>query len=190
MAEMSRISRFFVNAFNAPRNARLLRWIRDSKALPKDAVCLEVGCGNADLAARVMIAFHPTRYVATDLDADQISVARAHLARHYRGRKPLGLELRTADMLHLDFPDGLFDAVLAVVAIHHASPNHHDPAEVPRALAEIDRVLRPGGVLIYEEILHKERIRAWLTEHGYALSGIQRRFKRESVVAKKPGGAS
>ena len=189
MAEMNRISRFFVNAFNAPRNARILRWIRDTKSLPKGATCLEVGCGNADLAARIMIAFHPTRYVATDLDTDQISVAREHLARHYRGRTPQGLELRTADMLHLTYPDGLFDAVLAVVAIHHASPNHHDPAEVPHALAEIDRVLRPGGVLIYEEILHKERIRAWLTEHGYTLSGIQHGFKREDVVAKKPGGA-
>ena len=166
MAEMSRVWRFFVNAFNAPRNARILRWIRDTKSLPEGATCLEVGCGNADLAARVMIAFHPSRYVATDLDTNQLSAARVHLAKVFRGRTLPGLELRTADMLHLAFPDALFDAVLAVVAIHHASPDHHDPAQVPNALAEIDRVLRPGGVLLYEEILHKERIRAWLTAHG------------------------
>jgi ubiquinone/menaquinone biosynthesis C-methylase UbiE len=188
MAEMNRISRFFVNRFNARRNARIYGWIRESVSLPQGAACLEIGCGNGDMAARVVDGERPARYVATDLDPHQLDAAKAHLATRYPGGIPSALELRAEDMLHLSFPDASFDAVLAFVAIHHASPNHHDPAGVPHALAEIDRVLRPGGVLVYEEILHKERIRGWLAEHGYALSGIQQGFKREDVVAKKPAG--
>jgi ubiquinone/menaquinone biosynthesis C-methylase UbiE len=56
---------------------------------------------------------------------------------------------------------------------------------VPHALAEIDRVLRPRGILAYEEILHKDGIRSWLAAHGYVLSGIEQGWKREAVVARK-----
>ncbi len=187
---MSRVSRFFVNTLNAPRNRRLQRWIQANGSLRAGAVALEVGCGNGDLAARLVDALHPARYVATDLDTDQIEVAKAHLAKRYPDGIPQGLELQTADMLQLPFSDASFDAILAVVAIHHATPNHHESGEVPHALAQLDRVLRPGGVLIYEEILHKDLIRAWLAERGYAFSGIERGFKRESVMARKPGGSS
>ena len=186
---MGRISRFFVNRFNARRNARIYVWIRGNASLPAAAACLEIGCGNGDLASRIVDGFQPSRYVATDLDPRQLDAAREHLAKNYPSGIPPALELREADMLHLPFDGGSFDAVLAVVSIHHASPNHHDPANVPRALAEVDRVLRPGGVLVYEEILHKEIIRTWLTSHGYALNGIQRGFKRESVAARKLGGS-
>ncbi|HYM39126.1 MAG TPA: class I SAM-dependent methyltransferase [Thermoplasmata archaeon] len=186
---MNRVSRFFVNRFNARRSARIHAWIQRSVSFPAGASLLEIGCGNGDLAARVVDGFHPARYVATDLDPRQLEAARRHLADRYQGGLPAALELREADMLHLPFPDGSFDAVLAVVSIHHATPNHHESGEVPHALAEINRVIRPGGALVYEEILHKDLIRSWLAEHGYVLSGIERGFKRESVVARKPGTA-
>ncbi len=187
MSEMNRVSRFFVNRFNARRSARISAWVRGNATLPADALCLEIGCGNGDLASRLVDGLRPARYVATDLDPRQLEAARKHLAPRYPGGLPPSLEFREADMLHLPFADGAFDAVLAVVSIHHATPNHHESGEVPHALAEIDRVLRPGGALLYEEILHKDLIRAWLRDHGYALSGIQRGVKRESVVARKPG---
>ena len=187
---MNRISRFFVNRFNARRSARIFGWMQHNTPFPVGAACLEIGCGNGDLASRVVEGLRPARYVATDLDSRQLDAARKHLAIRYPGGLPPSLELREADMLRMPFPDGSFDAALAVVSIHHATPNHHESAEVPRALAEIDRVLRPGGVLAYEEILHQDLIRAWLAEHGYVLSGIEHGFKRESVVAKKSGGSA
>src|SRR5207237_10479702 len=94
---------------------------------------------------------------------------------------------RSAHTLPLPFPDASVDAVFAIVPIHHASPKHRDFANVPRALSEIDRVLKPVGSLVYEEIEHKEKIRQWLVDHGYALTGIQRNWKRESVLAQKAG---
>lgn len=188
MAEMNRVSRFFVNRFNSRRNARVCAWIVENVPPRSEAAWLEIGCGNGDLASRLLDDLRPAHYVATDLDARQLDVARRHLADRYPSGLPSALELREADMLHLPFADASFDEVIAVVSIHHATPNHHESAEVPTALAEIDRVLRPGGTLAYEEILHKDLIRSWLLGRGYTLSGIVRGIKRESVVARKPGG--
>jgi len=189
MAEMNRISRFFVNRSSARRNTRIYEWIRANLSLPAGATCLEIGCGSGDMAARLVDGFRPARYVATDLDPRQLDAAREALARRYPNGLPVALELRTADMLALPFPDASFDAVFAFVTIHHASPKHRDFANVPRALSEIDRVLKPMGFLVYEEIEHKENIRRWLLDHGLTLSGVQRNWKRESVVAKKRGPA-
>ncbi len=185
MAEMGRISRFFVNRFNAGRNRRVVAFAKAHAPLPAGAACLEIGCGNGDLAAGLAESFSVARYVATDLDPRQLETARHHLSQRYPSGIPPALELRAADMLRLPFEDASFDAVVAVVSIHHATPNHHESTEVPQALAEIDRVLRPGGLLLYEEILHKDLIRSWLAHRGYVLSGVDRGFKRETVAARK-----
>jgi ubiquinone/menaquinone biosynthesis C-methylase UbiE len=88
--------------------------------------------------------------------------------------------------MHLRSSDGSFDVVFAFAAIHHASANHHDFSNVPLALAEIDRVLSPGGTLAYEEFVHKAAIRAWLAGRGYRSAAIARRWRREMVLAVKP----
>lgn len=185
MAEMNRVSRFFVNAFSARKNARIFSWLTRNLSLPSGAECLEIGCGSGDMAARIVDGFRPARYVATDLDPSQVEFARRYLAKRYPHGLPPDLELRPADMLHLPFADASFDAVSAFVAIHHASPNHHDYTSVPHALTEIDRVLRPQGTLVYEEIFYKDQIRAWLLERGYVLAATEHGLKRETVVAKK-----
>ncbi|OGS50642.1 MAG: hypothetical protein A3K65_08895 [Euryarchaeota archaeon RBG_16_68_12] len=185
MAEMNAVSRFFVNTFKARGNARLYRWLRENLVLPSGSTCLEIGCGNGNLAARIVDGMAPARYVATDLDPRQIEAARQYLAAYFPQGAPPPLELRVADMLALPFPDASFDVVFAFAAIHHASPSHRDFANVPRALAEIDRVLRAGGTLAYEEFVFKDRIRAWLVERGYRVLASARRWARETVVASK-----
>jgi ubiquinone/menaquinone biosynthesis C-methylase UbiE len=113
-------------------------------------------------------------------------VARRHLARRYPQGIPVVLELREANMLELPFPANSFDAVLAYTVLHHASAAHRDFSDVPRALAEIDRVLRPGGSMVYEEFLHKDKIRAWLSDHGYVFTAVGHHWSRETAVALKP----
>ncbi len=185
MAEMGAISRFFVNRLTGRRNERRFRWLRAHLVVPAQADCLEIGCGNGELAARFVEGWAPGRYVATDLDPRQVEVARRHLAGRFPAGVPSSLEVREADMLSLPFPPASFDAVLAFAVIHHASPDHHDTAKLPEALTEIDRVLRPGGTLTYEEFLHTAAIRTWLREHGYTLVAELRRRQWETVTVTK-----
>src|SRR5579871_4781 len=190
MAEMNPLARFFVNLSTGRRNRRRWAWLRGRLPRIPRAACLEIGCGNGDFAALFLEGMSPERYVATDLDPRQLEAARRHLAPRYPAGLPPALELDEADMLELPYPDAAFDYVFAFLAIHHASPNHHDFSKVPTALGEIDRVLRPSGVLAYEEFVHKEPIRAWLRERGYAVVSEDRHWNRESLILRKPGPPS
>lgn len=185
MPEMNPVSRFFVNLSARRRAARNYRWIRQEVPIPPGAACLEVGCGNGSLAAQILEGFHPSLYVATDVDPRQVESARRELSRRYPSGLPAALLLQQADMLHLPFADHSFDVVFAFVAIHHASATHEDYSRVPDALAELTRVLRPVGCLVYQEIFHKVRIREWLLGHGYSIERFRSQWRRESVAARR-----
>jgi ubiquinone/menaquinone biosynthesis C-methylase UbiE len=185
MNEMSAFSRFFVNLFARRNSRRRYQWLSANLHLPPHANCLEIGCGNGDFAARVVSGLAPERYLATDLDPRQLEVAGRNLAKRYPQGIPKALELRTADMLGLPFPDASFDAVFAFNVLHHTSAEHHDSTNLPRALAEIHRVLRPGGNFAYAEFLHKDLIRAWLSERGYTIAATRQRRRGEIVLAIK-----
>ncbi len=186
MVEMNRVARFFVNRSAARRAERRLRWLSGVAGLPTGARCLEIGCGSAQFAVRFVERWRPARYLATDLDPLQIQQARRTLAHRFPSGPPAGLELERADMLRLPVADASVDVVFAFVSIHHASPAHHDFSRVPEALAEVDRVLRPGGRFVYAELFHQVRIRDWLAGHGYALGDRERRWRLESATARKP----
>ena len=185
MAEMGWFSRFSVNAFGRRRNARIYAWLAPNLGLPEGAACLEIGCGNGDMSRRIVDGLRPSRYVATDLDPRQLEAARRHLATLYADGLPASLELRAADMLSLPFPDASLDAVLAFYSLHHADVRHRAFENAPKALAEIDRVLRPGGRLAYTEIVNAAKVRGWLEGHGYRVLAVSRVWTRESVVAAK-----
>ena len=60
------------------------------------------------------------------------------------------IELRTADMRQLPFPDESFDVVTSSLAIH----NIRDAQGREQALAEILRVLKADGTAMIADILH------------------------------------
>jgi SAM-dependent methyltransferase len=88
---------------------------------------LEIGTGQDS----AFFAQYGQSVVATDLSAEM--VARCRLK---------GLDARVMDFSRLEFADASFDAVHAMNCLLHV-PN----ADLPAVLAEIARVLRPGGLL-------------------------------------------
>ena len=77
----------------------------------------------------------------TDLFGVDISPAMLQIARKRATRLGRAIELRIGDAQNLDFPDGSFDTVAAILFLS-AVPDQH------RAISEIRRVLRPGGRLL------------------------------------------
>jgi ubiquinone/menaquinone biosynthesis C-methylase UbiE len=94
---------------------------------------LEVGCGGGSYAAEAARFVGPTGQVAAiDVSADQIAAARERCAEFP------WVQCGVADAVDLPHGAGEFDAVYSVQALEYVA----DPG---KALAEIRRVLRPGG---------------------------------------------
>ncbi len=89
---------------------------------------LEVGAGAGHDSE--FFAANGLEVVATDLSPVMVEYCRAK-----------GLDARVMDVLGLDFPPASFDAVYTVNCLLHV-PN----ADLPRVLASIADVLRPGGL--------------------------------------------
>jgi SAM-dependent methyltransferase len=106
--------------------------------LARDAKVLDVGCGpgtiTTDLADRV-----PQGRV-TGIDAAQEVIERA---RELAGDRA-NVDFATGDVYALDYPDGAFDVVHAHQVLQHLG----DPV---RALREMGRVTRPGGLVAARE---------------------------------------
>jgi SAM-dependent methyltransferase len=90
---------------------------------------LEVGAGPGELAARV------SAELGAEVRAVDISPRMVELAR---GR---GVVAQVGDVQSLPFGDGEFDCAIAAWMLYHVP-------DVDRALAELARVLRPGGRLV------------------------------------------
>ena len=111
---------------------------------------LEVGCGRGEGLTLLLSQFHASHVCGIDLDPEQIDRARRHLAGKYDGR----FELTTSSVDKLPFANASFDAVFDFGMLHH----------VPvwqAGIAEIRRVLKPGGTFFFEEVT-RAALQRWL----------------------------
>jgi SAM-dependent methyltransferase len=121
-----------------------------------DGEMLEVSCGHGGGASWITRTFRPRRYTAIDLNPAAI--------RFCQQRHPIpGLSFRTGDACHLPFPDRSCDTVINVEA-SHCYP------DFPAFLAEVTRVLRPGGHFVYADFRFGEQLPAW--EHALATTPL------------------
>jgi arsenite methyltransferase len=109
---------------------------------PGDAV-LDIGCGtgvDSLVAGRLVGA--GGRVVGIDVTAAMIEKARAHQARLGLGH----VAFQVADAEALPFPDNDFDAVISN-GVFNLTLNK------AKALAEVHRVLKPGGRLLLADMV-------------------------------------
>jgi ubiquinone/menaquinone biosynthesis C-methylase UbiE len=94
---------------------------------------LDVGCGPGLLASGIAVAVGSSGAVhGIDLSESLLAAARAQCAN-----QPW-VELRHGDAMRLPYADATFDAAISTQVLEYVS-------DVDRALAELRRVLRPGG---------------------------------------------
>jgi SAM-dependent methyltransferase len=117
---------------------------------------LDLGCGPGTITAGLAAAVSPGRAVGVDLDTVPVE----------------GVEIVTADVTHLPFPDNSFDAIFGCAVLQHLA----DPLA---ALREARRVARPGAVIgvcdadwdgellhPLDETLRRSREIAWRLREG------------------------
>jgi ubiquinone/menaquinone biosynthesis C-methylase UbiE len=98
---------------------------------------LDLGCGTGTLALWMKQRAPGARVVGLDGDERMLAKARAKAAR-------AGVEISFDEGLSFDlpYPDGSFDRVVTSLFFHHLADRDKE-----RTIAEIARVLRPGGEL-------------------------------------------
>ena len=91
---------------------------------------LEVGCGTGVFAARLVEELPGIALLAVDASYRMVELTRER-----------GVPAQVQDVQHLLAPDAAYDVVLAISMLYHVP-------DLDRGLAELRRVLRPGGSLI------------------------------------------
>lgn len=102
------------------------------------ATALQVACARGDSSAQLLTRFDIGEFIAVDKSEAMIALA---------GAKHAGIATRfqVMDIPRLGFPDGRFDAVFNLAELH----NYGDWRQ---GLSEMARVLKPGGLLIMNEL--------------------------------------
>jgi ubiquinone/menaquinone biosynthesis C-methylase UbiE len=98
---------------------------------------LEIGSGTGYFTLNLLRAGLIGQATCSDISPGMLETLQANATR-------LGLEVRTepADAERLPFADASFDLVLGHAVLHHIP-------DLPRAFAEFERVLAPGGTVLF-----------------------------------------
>jgi ubiquinone/menaquinone biosynthesis C-methylase UbiE len=93
---------------------------------------LEIGAGSGSVAQQLLSATPELSWTAIDIDPRMTQAAATRLSGF------AGATVKTADATAMPFPDDSFDSVVSCLMLHHI-------IDWERAVAEVARVLRPGG---------------------------------------------
>jgi ubiquinone/menaquinone biosynthesis C-methylase UbiE len=172
---------------------------------PQRAHVLEVACGTGSLLRQLCAAYPQHKYYGLDLSPFYTQFARERL-----GRADVTLVSDNAE--HMPFKDEYFDVVTCTHLLHEL------PWSARRAvLAEMRRVLRPGGLLVIEDSVQADAgdplkpllqrfadefhepfyadylcddLAAALHNAGFAVDDVKSHFLAKVVVAKRAASKS
>lgn len=157
--KMTNLEKLFVNSPSHSRqvsnHAEKLLKLVDFKAGQK---YLDVGCGNGVAPIHLAKKYH-LDVTGIDVDPEQIRLAEEH------SQSLANAHFLAIDGTQLPFEDGEFDIVFTNKVTHHI-PNWKD------ALAEMVRVLKPNGYLIYADLVYP----GWLAAIGQLVAKNRAEF--------------
>ena len=108
---------------------------------PKNASCVEIGCGDGYSLELIFDLFHPTTLVGLDIDEGNVNKANTRIKK--RGLRQT-IQAMQGDATQLPFQTASCDAVFLFATLHHI-------ANWRKAIEEMSRVLKPGGLLLLKE---------------------------------------
>lgn len=129
------------------------RQLVDRAELNADARVLDVGCGRGLLLIEAAKRLKDGRAVGLDIwNAEDLSGNRPEATEANAKVEGVSdrVELVDGNAMKLPFGDGSFDAVLSSLCLH----NLYKPEERSLALAEIARILKPGGRALIQDFRH------------------------------------
>ncbi|WP_279339496.1 class I SAM-dependent methyltransferase [Sphaerisporangium perillae] len=125
---------------------------------------LDIGCGTGTMAVAAKRRVGESGHVVgIDPSAQLLAGARRKAAR-----QGLTIDFRLAGVEELDFPDDSFDVAMGTFMIHHLPDD-----VIRRGLAELGRVLRPGGRLLLIDFKRPEDHHVRPERFGETAIGIQ-----------------
>jgi SAM-dependent methyltransferase len=167
---------------------------------------LDVGAGSGRASIGVLLARPHTTAVGVDIYSGYWGIDQNTPERFMKNARIAGVAERAAarvgDMRELPFGNGEFDAVVSSYAIDHLPRG-----ERPKAIAEVARVLKPGGefllsiirvdwktwlvspLLAHHPSQDPEPWRALLRDNGFTLQEEGTPFTTLYFLAKKQGGS-
>lgn len=129
--------------FSYHANGPDLAMIREAAAFTGSEFVVDMGSGAGHTA--LACAPHAARVVGIDVTPEMVQMA-SHLAEQ---RGLTNVEFRLGDVEAMPFETASVDVVTSRVSAHHY-------ADVPKALAEAFRILKPGGVLLMVDTVSPE----------------------------------
>jgi demethylmenaquinone methyltransferase/2-methoxy-6-polyprenyl-1,4-benzoquinol methylase len=113
-------------------------------ALNDGARALDVGTGTGDLAIAAAQMYPGAQIVGVDFAPEMLERGRDKVRRLGLGER---VQLQVGDGARLDFPDNTFDACCSAFVARNLG-------DLPDGLAEMRRVVKPGGRIVCLEISH------------------------------------
>jgi SAM-dependent methyltransferase len=162
--------------------AYIARRYFDDRNTPRDLALLSLGCGRGQIDRRLAGCLPIRQLVGLDIAEQNLAVARRAAAAM------TGIEFHYAstDLNHVQLEPRAFDVVIAAGILHHLAGLEH-------VLDQVQRCLKPGGLLFLDEYVGPDRFQfpprqRQLIEEGFASLPARLRVPYADVAAK--GGAA
>jgi SAM-dependent methyltransferase len=117
-------------------------WVIGLVDWPDEACALDAGCGPGGYLARLRDLYPSVHAIGVDLSRGMAAEAARHAPTV------------NADVAHLPLPDEAVDRVLAPHMLYHCP-------DIPTAITELRRVLKPGGSLVAVTNAHDHLQEMW-----------------------------